>query len=152
MNSRERVIASLARTPVDRVPIFMWFHPDTARLLAQRLEVPAGRVGEAMGNDVVQAWVNNNHAMEGIVHERDGEGHVDDWGVRWEKHGPYNQIVEFPLEGAPPEDMAEYRFPTDRMEALLANMAPVVARRGEFYTGVDVSPCAFEMFWRLRGM
>lgn len=152
MNSRERVIATLARKPLDRVPIFMWFHPSTARQLATLLEVPAGAIGEVMGNDVAQAWVNNNHAMEGIVHEHDGERHVDDWGIVWEKQGPYNQIAKFPLDRAAPEDLLAYQFPNDRMESLLANMLPVVARRNDFFIGVDVSPCVFEMYWRLRGM
>jgi len=26
-----------------------------------------------------KTWVNNNYAMEGIVHEREGEWHVDFW-------------------------------------------------------------------------
>ena len=152
MNSRERVIAALARKPVDRVPIFMWFHPSTAQHLSRLLEVPVPDVGEAMGNDIAQAWVNNNHAMEGIVHERDGEGHLDDWGIRWEKQGPYNQIAEYPLDAAPPGEVLAYRFPVDRLENLLANMLPVIARRDDFFIGVDVSPCVFEMYWRLRGM
>jgi len=38
-----------------------------------------------MGNDVRQAWVNNNYAMEGITHEKDGQGHTDYWGIRWVK-------------------------------------------------------------------
>ena len=29
MTSKQRVQAALRRQPVDRVPIFMWFHPDT---------------------------------------------------------------------------------------------------------------------------
>ena len=60
MTSRERVRAALKKQPVDRVPIFMWFHPQTARKLAAMLEVPPARVPEAMGNDVRQTWVNNN--------------------------------------------------------------------------------------------
>jgi hypothetical protein len=70
MTSKQRVHSALERRPVDRVPVFMWFHPDTARHLANLLEIPASEVGEAMGNDVAQTWVNNNYAMEGIVHER----------------------------------------------------------------------------------
>ena len=38
MNSKERVHAALKRQPVDRVPIFMWFHPGTASRLARELE------------------------------------------------------------------------------------------------------------------
>ena len=48
MNSRERVANALAKRPVDRVPVFMWFHPSTATRLAQMLEIPPAFVGQAM--------------------------------------------------------------------------------------------------------
>jgi uroporphyrinogen decarboxylase len=152
MNSRERLQAALRREPVDRVPVFMWFHPGTAAHLAELLEIPVAYVGEAMGNDVRQAWVNNNYAMEGIVHEHDGEGHTDFWGIHWVKEGPFNQISGFPLATATPEQVHAYRFPYEHEAELLAQMAPVVADRRQFAVGCDVSPCAFEMYWRLRGM
>ena len=100
MNAKQRVHAALRRQPVDRVPVFMWFHPQTARHLAELLEIPAAYVAEAMGNDVRQTWVNNNYAMEGIVHQQEGEWHVDDWGIRWVYRHGFNQIEHFPLAGA----------------------------------------------------
>jgi len=87
VKSRERVVNALAKRPVDRVPIFMWFHPSTALRLASLLEIPPAFVAEAMGNDIQQTWVNNNYAMEGIVHEREGESHVDAWGITWTSWG-----------------------------------------------------------------
>ena len=152
MNSEERVRAALRREPADRVPVFMWFHPATAKRLGARLEIPPSRVGEAMGNDIDQTWVNNNYAMEGIVHEHDGDGHTDAWGVRWVKQYHFNQIQGFPLAGAPREDVLAYRFPWEQMERLLGLMSPVVAGAGRAFIGCDVSPCVFEMYWRLRGM
>ncbi len=152
MTSRERVLAALRKEPADRLPIFMWFHPDTARKLAGMLEVPVGDVAQAMGNDIRQAWVNNNYAMEGIVHEREGDWHVDDWGIRWVKRGAFNQIEGFPLISADRQAVLDYRFPEDRIEALLAQMAPVVEMQNDFFIGCDISPCVFEMYWRLRGM
>lgn len=152
MNSKQRVRAALRREPVDRVPIFMWFHPDTAAALAALLEVPVSRVADAMGNDVSQTWVSNNYAMEGITHERDGEGHSDYWGVRWVKEGPFNQIVGFPLANATRDEALAYRFPYEQTDALMEQMAPVVARSADTYIGCDVSPCVFEMTWRLRGL
>ena len=152
MMPKARVKAALERRPVDRVPVFMWFHPGTTRHLAELFEIPPARVGEAMGNDVRQAWVNNNYAMEGIVHERDGDGHTDFWGIRWVKDGAFNQIAEFPLAGASRDAILQYAFPVDRVDELLAQMDPVMACSEAYYTGVDVSPCAFEMYWRLRGM
>jgi len=105
-----------------------------------------------MGNDVLQTWVNNNYAMEGIVHEHDGEGHRDFWGIRWEKLGAFNQPTEFPLAAASERAMLSYRFPTDKIDFLLGRMKPLIQRGGEYFLGCDVSPCAFEMYWRLRGL
>ncbi len=152
MNSRERTLAALRREAADRVPVFMWFHPSTAQRLAALLEIPVGRVAEAMGNDIRQTWVNNNYAMEGIVHENEGDAHTDEWGVHWVKRGEFNQIEGFPLAGLAPEEVLRYRFPAEHMEFLMQRMLPLLENRGDDFVGVDVSPCVFEMYWRLRGM
>jgi uroporphyrinogen decarboxylase len=153
MNSRQRVHAALSRQPADRVPIFMWFHPDTATRLAARLEIAPSALGEAMGNDILQTWVNNNYAMEGIVHERDGESHTDEWGIQWTRNFSFNQISHFPLAGESREAVLAYEFPNREVrERLLRRMDPVAAAAGRFFIGCDVSPCVFEMYWRLRGM
>ena len=119
MTSKQRVHAALRREPVERVPIFMWFHPETIVRLCRLLEIPPAHVDEVMGNDVKMTWVNNNYAMEGIVHERDGESHVDFWGIEWTKDGPFNQISRFPLAEASVPQMLEYAFPWKHKEALL---------------------------------
>lgn len=152
MTAKERVHAALKKQPVDRVPIFMWYHPQTAKHLAELLEIPAGRVGEALGDDIKMTWVNNNYAMEGIVHEHDGESHVDEWGLEWTRVDGFNQISHFPLAGKSPEEVLDYRFPEDKLDSLLSRMEPLHAQRKEYFIGCDVSPCAFELYWRLRGM
>ncbi len=152
MNSRERVLAALKRQKTDRVPIFMWFHPSTARRFAARLEIPATALGAVMGNDIQQTWVNNNYAMEGIVHDHEGEWHIDSWGIKWVREGEFNQIAEFPLAKADEKELLDYRFPTDSIEELLSPMQSVTEQRGDLFLGVDVSPCVFEMYWRLRGL
>jgi uroporphyrinogen decarboxylase len=152
MNSKQRVQAALAREAVDRTPVFMWFHPSTAERLARLLEIPAAYLGQAMGNDVQQTWVNNNYAMEGIAHEHDGEGHTDYWGIRWVKQYFFNQIEGFPLKEASIEEVLAYQFPYDHLPDLLALMKVVTPYAGDTFIGCDVSPCAFEMYWRLRGM
>jgi uroporphyrinogen decarboxylase len=152
MTPKERVHAALARKPVDRVPVFMWFHPETAARFGRLLEIPAGKVGAAMGDDVRMTWVNNNYAMEGIVHEREGEGHTDFWGVQWRKEGAFNQPVGFPLGSASREEVISYRFPEDKVDFLLHRMDPLLDDKARFFIGCDVSPCVFEMYWRLRGL
>ena len=74
MNSKERVHAALLKQPVDRIPIFMWYHPATAQKLSHFLEIEPKYFDQVMCNDVRQTWVGNNFAMEGITHDLDGEG------------------------------------------------------------------------------
>jgi len=152
MNSKERVHKALRREPVDRVPIFMWFHPQTRERLSNLLEIPAESVNEAMGDDVRMTWVNNNYAMEGIVHDEDGESHVDFWGIQWTRQHGFNQITSHPLENASEDEFLAYRFPEEKIETLLELMAPVVAEKDNYFIGCDVSPNAFEMWWRIRSM
>jgi len=152
MTSKQRVHAALKKQPVDRVPIFMWYHPITAKQLGKLLEIPSNRVSEVMGDDVKMTWVANNHAMEGIVHEHEGEGHIDDWGVEWEKRDEFNQIVYSPLENATKEENLNYKFPYDKIDQLLANMNKIISYSDDFFIGCDTSPNLFEMVCRLRGM
>ncbi len=152
MTSKERVRAALRRKPVDRVPIFMWYHPQTRERLGRLLEVSPQFVPAVMGDDIRQTWVSNNYAMEGIVHERDGQSHVDEWGIEWTRIDGFNQISRYPLAGASEEQMLQYRFPRDRLDALVDLMKPVMESRADYFVGCDVSPCVFEMYWRLQGM
>jgi len=152
MTSKERVHAALRREPVDRVPIFMWYHPQTRERLGRLLEVPPQYVPAVMGDDIRQTWVSNNYAMEGIVHEHDGQSHVDEWGIEWTRIDGFNQISSYPLAGAGQEQMLRYEFPYDRVDALVDLMKPVMEVKRDYFTGCDVSPCVFEMYWRLQGM
>jgi len=130
----------------------MWLHPSTRARWAAMLEIPPRDLDEALGNDIAQTWVNNNYAMEGVVHEQEGGRHTDLWGVSWVRQFGFNQIDHFPLAGASREDVLAYRFPDQSQEWLLGLMAPVLERRAGLWIGCDVSPCVFEMYWRLRGM
>lgn len=144
--------AALGRKGPDRVPVFMWFHPDTAKRLGELLEIPPGDVAAAFGDDIIQTWVNNNYAMEGIVHEHEGQGHVDAWGVKWVKAGGFNQIARFPLQDASEAEVLAHPFPHDHMEEFMAPMQVLATARAGLFLGCDVSPCVFEMYWRMRGM
>jgi uroporphyrinogen decarboxylase len=152
MTHRERVHRALRRDPVDRVPIFLWFHPDTANRLASTLGIPVSQVPAALGDDIRQTWVGNNHAMEGIVHDREGDTHTDEWGIQWIRVGLFNQVNHSPLHGAPESVVRQYRFPHERIQDFLKNMEPVLRSRGEFFLGCDVSPTLFEVVCRIRGM
>jgi uroporphyrinogen decarboxylase len=152
MNSKQRVQAALRRQPVDRPPIWMWFHPITHQRLSQELDIPASAVSEVMGDDIRQTWVGNNYAMEGIVHDHDGEEHTDDWGICWVKDGPFNQIKHSPLQDADEEQVRAYQYPWQQMDQLLDLMTPLTQWSDRYFIGCDISPCLFEMISRIRGM
>jgi hypothetical protein len=116
VTSKERAHSALQRKLTDRVPVFMWYHPQTTQKLGRLLEIPSKYVPLAMGDDIRQAWVSNNHAMEGIEHEHDGESHVDDWGIEWTRIDGFNQISQYPLAEASERQVLQYRFPYDRID------------------------------------
>jgi len=152
MTPKERVHSALQRKPTDRVPIFMWYHPQTSKRLAKLLEIPAEYVSLAMGDDIRQRWVSNNYAMEAIVHERDGQSHVDEWGIEWTRTHGFNQISKYPLADAGEKQVLNYRLPLDQIDSLVDLMKPIMKFKDDYFIGCDVSPCVFEMYWRLRGM
>ena len=152
MTSKERVLAALQKRPADRVPIFMWFHPETTHLLAAALNIEPRNVDAVLGNDVRQAWVGNNFAMEGITHEHDGETHTDEWGITWVKEGPFNQVLRSPLADAHESALQQYTFPHHAIETLLGSMNPLIPMARDYFIGCDVSPCLFELLCRIRGM
>jgi uroporphyrinogen decarboxylase len=152
MTSRQRVHAALRREATDRIPIFMWFHPETVQRLACALEIPAESVPDVLGNDVRQTWVGNNASMEGVRLPREGDLYHDPWGITWVREGPFNQLHHSPLQGADDATVAAYRYPVEAIPALLARLDPLLADASSSFLGVDVSPCVFEMVNRLRGM
>lgn len=152
MNAKERVYRSLKKESVDRVPVFMWFHPQTTNRLAELLEIHPSAVSVVMGDDIRQTWIGNNYAMEGIVHPNEGEGHIDFWDIEWVKDGDFNQIKHHPLAGVSREKVMNYRFPLDKVDYLTDLMNSVCRDKDEYFIGCDISPCVFEMYWRLRGL
>ena len=123
-----------------------------AETRTRRSQSPPGNVADALGDDIAQTWVGNNHAMEGIVHEREGEGHTDPWGIRWVRQGGFNQVETSPLAGAAEEIVAGYTFPYGHTDELLSNMDALSGIRGAYrFIGCDISPCLLELMFRVQG-
>lgn len=152
MNHKQRVHAALERQPTDRIPVWMWFHPVTAERMANELEIPAAHLDDVLGHDIKQTWIANNYAMEGIVHDNQGESHVDEWGIEWIKIDEFNQIKTSPLKDASREEILAYQYPYDKTKKLLNLMKPLLKHKEDYFIGCDISPSLFEMIWRLRGM
>src|SRR5664279_4526488 len=124
---------ALQKKPADRIPIFMWYHPETLQKLAHTLEISLDSFDLVMCNDVKQKWVGNNYAMEGITHEHDGEGHIDKWGIVWVRQGGFNQIHKSPLENASEKEIFDYRFPFGHIDQLLKSMDSIIPFSKEYF-------------------
>lgn len=152
MNHKQRVHAALRREPTDRVPVWMWFHPITSKRMAAELEIPVAYLDDVLGHDIKQTWIANNYAMEGIVHENQGDSHIDEWDIEWVKVDEFNQIKSYPLKEASREKILSYQYPYHKADKLLNLMKPVLEYKENYFIGCDISPSLFEMIWRLRGM
>jgi uroporphyrinogen decarboxylase len=152
LDSRERVHAALDRRKTDRVPVWFWYHPETSLRLARELAIPPSSVADALGDDIRQTWVGNNNAMEGTVHEHEGEGHTDPWGIRWVRRGGFNQVERSPLADGGEDEMQGYRFPYGHTDELLSAMEAVIGSPEKRFIGCDISPCLLELMFRVRGM
>jgi uroporphyrinogen decarboxylase len=153
MNSKTRVYNALKRQKTDRVPIYMWFHPYTKEQLSNFLDIPPQFVNIAMSNDIQQTWVNHNYIFEAMNLVEDNGQFSDDWGLTWKRVGYFNQMLSYPLQEANKNDICNYTFPKeDKIKILVDRMKEVVAFEKDYFIGCDVSPCAFAMYTRLRGM
>jgi uroporphyrinogen decarboxylase len=166
MTSRERVLATIAGRPVDRVAANFRAEPEVFAALPQKLNLPdAEAVRRWAGSDFRDLTVLLNSGGYGGYssfgwRDRDLGGGVqgDLWGVRRKKieydGGAYVDIVEYPLRRATVDDVRRYRFPDphrlydfrdlpERVKAINGRDAYFILIEGE---------SLFDRCWALRGM
>lgn len=151
MNSKERVYNTLQRQPVDRIPMWMWYHPKIYTRLKDRFGWDPDIADTELGNDIKQVHLSINREMFRLIDE--GESFTDDWGVLWKREGSYNQVAVNPLHTEDPSVLADYRFPDPDDPARYAPLARLCALfSDEFFMGADVSGSIFEPCYHIRGM
>ncbi len=72
--------------------------------------------------------------------------------IEWTRIDGFNQISKYPLADASEKQILQYKLPFGRIDPLVDLMKPVMEFKDDYFVGCDVSPCVFEMYWRLRGM
>ena len=68
MNSKQRVQAALERKPVDRVPVYMWFHPATADRFAELLEIPQSPLSQHLSRMRKERLVDTRREAQTIFY------------------------------------------------------------------------------------
>ncbi|MHB1461630.1 MAG: uroporphyrinogen decarboxylase family protein [Armatimonadota bacterium] len=151
MTSKERVHAAINRQKVDRVPRYLWFHPDILSNACRRLGTSGFATEAALGNDILQPWVSINASMARQVAE--GVEFTDDFGITWLRRGLYNTVVHHPLMDADVPMIQSYPMPDATERSRYTVLEELMAKFGhEKFIGADVSGSIFEPAYHLRNM
>ncbi len=110
MTSRERILNTINRKPIDRIPADIWYTPEVmANLLDYFSTKDKNEVYEILGIDKI-AWVEAKW-------EGDPENKINMWGSKLrEVHfrgGSYTEVVSYPLKGYQDEKiLIDYKWPS----------------------------------------
>jgi uroporphyrinogen decarboxylase len=151
MNSKERVYKTIKHETTDKIPLYIWYHPDILKSLESEFNCSGKDLEVKLGNDILQTWVSINYFQSQVLKE--GEIYLDEYGIKWERLGGYNMITENPMLNANIDDLSDYKFPdpfrSDRYDILKG----LLDKYGkEKFVGSDVSGTIFEPCSAIRGM
>ncbi len=115
MNHKERVLKTLLREPVDRVPFFYWGVPEFTEKMAKHLGL-ANRDQLMDYLDVDFRWVEPAYVGPVLI-EPSGKKKKDIWGVGYTKVGSegfeYWDVTDYPLKGlTDPQDLDNIQWPS----------------------------------------
>ena len=144
-DAKQRVHAALRRQPVDRIPVFMWFHPQTARRLAGLLSGPRtwprrwATMSARAGLATTMRWRGSSTNTRRVACGRLGH-----------PMGLSARLQPGSLGRRARDEALRYHFPVERQPALLDLMAPC-RRMWPTISSAAMSPVCVRD-WRLRGM
>lgn len=167
MTSRERVLATLAGKPVDRIASDFRAEPEVFRKLQQHLNLP--------DDEAVRQWAKSDFRDLGVICNTGGYGgynsfgwqdrsiagglQEDLWGVRRKRveydGGAYIDIVHSPLKAANGiDDLRKYAFPNPGAVFDFSNLPQVaraINRPQPFFLMIE-GESLFDRCWALRGI
>lgn len=151
MSPKARVYAALNGDEIDRIPVWMWYHPAIYQSFNEIAGWDADTTDRMLGNDIKSVHVSINREMFRPLAE--GEIFRDDWGVSWVRKGWYNQVVNNPLADEPVSAISSYQFPAIATRQNFAPLAALCERyAADYFIGVDISGTIFEPCYHIRGM
>jgi uroporphyrinogen decarboxylase len=181
MPSRDRVLAALAHTEPDRVPLDLGghqtgIHVDAYRKLldrlgwheeihimdpVQQLARPSERVLEYLRIDTRYVWAGMFQPPVVLAEVKPGFwGFRDGFGVVWAMpgkrpgEGRYCDIIEHPLAGVAYEDLDAWPWPAGDNPGALAGLrehATKIRRETPYALVSGISGVVFEVCWYMRG-
>lgn len=146
MNSRERVLRTIDRKPVDRVPYSFDLTSVIVRKLADHYMIPPDKLFEWIGDDLMYLWPE-------LVVERFDTSLIDEFGVRRDisdqAHaiGDWGSILAYPL---PEPTLAGYRFPDGGDPRRFVGLDPEALKAQDRFVIMSITGL-FDLCWHLRG-
>lgn len=151
VTSKERVFRSISHDEPDRVPLYIWYHPDVSKLLAEEFNCHGIELEIALGNDILQAWVSMN-LYQSLPVEEDTT-FIDEFGIKWHRMGGYNMVIENPISTWDVKSLSDYQFPDPFKSDRYDKIKSLLLKYGnEKFIGADVSGSIFEPCSHIRGM
>jgi uroporphyrinogen decarboxylase len=151
MTGKERVYKTIRHQEADKIPLYIWYHPDVLKSLESDYNCKGKELEVALGNDILQSWVSMNYFQSKILDE--GQVYIDEYGIEWQRIGGYNMITKNPLANVESSALGDYKFPDpfrnsryDEIKMLLSNFGK------EKFIGADVSGTIFEPCSEIRGL
>jgi uroporphyrinogen decarboxylase len=145
MSRKERVLRTLRRESVDRLPTQCNYTPAMGRLLAAHFGVSKEELPQRLGNHLLRVDVDHAGRIS-----PDGSTKFDWWGAGWDTHteGYWHSFA--PLKDS--LDLDGYSWPDPHDPALLGKAVQAIAGPGaDAFIAPNLGMCLFERAWSLRG-
>ena len=164
MNSKDRVKTALSLNEPDRVPIFATLTNPVAEKVGEYLSLNtsvkpaflADRVSHTeilleLGNDCV--GISASYPTDNPIEEIDEGRRRDEWGIIYERRGPYWEAVGRPLDDiSHEEDLLDYNLPSPDAPGRFRDARESARKYGDEYALVASIECTmFELAWSLVG-
>lgn len=166
MTGRERVLATMARQPADRVPADFIHTAEMEERLIRDLKATDSRgLRQRLGIDIVHVKPNIRPGGFGAYYKHwfpkqiEASRFLDNWGITWqraemESGDVFYDVVDFPLKQVESvRDIEEYPWPEPARDwdfAVIPSQIQAVA--GERLAIAAGTAAVFDDAWRLRGL
>jgi uroporphyrinogen decarboxylase len=151
MNSKERIYKAIRHESTDRVPIYIWYHPDVMKSLEKELGKSGKELEVFLCNDIIQTWISINY-YQSVVVEEDSR-FTDEYGIKWQRINGYNMITDNPIINWDVSALKDYKFPDPDRNSRYTELESLLEKYGaEYFIGADISGTIFEPCSHIRGM
>lgn len=164
MNSKERILTTLAHREPDKVPIESWLAPEVAEEIIKGLNIDMEKdpfaLSKALGNDLLYLTLGFCDGFSSTLKEERKIGpnlYQDQFGIKWKKHshkfGSYCEFAEHPLADIKNYDNYKLPDPFKVHEKEFQIYEDLIKNEGKEYAILGAAACSmFEASWYLRGL